>query len=433
MPFPRSPFNESFNSTVLTQLNDQSDHTNNPQLKRTLEWLCTTPEVTSYRVNTLKATPEQVRSLIQAQIDKIVGKNVVQAEFSLLSSNIILFKHLKVHQLPQFSKEVIIDADCAAAVLRGAHIYAPGVLGMQIGSKLEEFVSIYADISGKCLKGFLKKFEDNQRMFIGNGVLKMTRDVLFGENLSPKGVAVQITETISGCLSLGNDFLPPGWALLQNIPSILCVEALLPQAGDRVLDMCASPGHKTTHIAALMCNQGVLVALDKTPSKIKLLQQTCDTFGAKVKIFKADSCKILNLDQNLHFVPESFDKILLDVPCSALGKRPQLSNKTTEKVIKSYVPLQRRLFSTAVKLLVPNGRLVYSTCTITLAENEGIVAWALKTFPELSLVNTPGDYHQGCGWGGSGLSLEDLAKVKRFGPDGCVDSVGFFMACFTKC
>lgn len=429
MPFPKSPFDESFNTAVLTQLNDRTSSSDNPQLQKTLEWLCTTPQVTSYRVNTLKTTPEKVKDLIQAQLDKIVGKDVVQAEFSTLSKNIVLFKHLKVNQLPQLSKEVIVDVNCAAAVLRGAHIYAPGVLGMQSGVKHEECVSIYADISGKCLKGFLKKYEDTKRLFIGNGLVKMTRDELFGEDLSPKGIAVQVTETTSGCVSLGNDFLPPGWALLQNIPSVLCVEALDPRPGERVFDMCASPGHKTVHIAALMRHQGVLVALDKTPNKIKLLQQTCDEFEAKVHIFQADSCKIL--DQDPRFVPDCCEKILLDAPCSGLGKRPQLRNKITEKVLKSYVPLQRKLFSVAVKLLSPRGKLVYSTCTITLAENEGIVAWALKTFPELSLVNIPGDYRQG-GWDGSGLSPEDLAKVRRFGPDGCVDSIGFFMACFRK-
>lgn len=69
------------------------------------------------------------------------------------------------------------------------------------------------------------------------------------------GVAVRITETASGCPILGNHCLPPGAALLQNLPSVACVRALNPKPGDTVLDMCASPGNKTTHIAALMNNE----------------------------------------------------------------------------------------------------------------------------------------------------------------------------------
>lgn len=69
-----------------------------------------------------------------------------------------------------------------------------------------------------------------------------------------RGVAVRITETASGCPVLGN-FLPKGSALLQNLPSVACVHALKPRPGDTILDMCASPGNKTTHIAALMQNK----------------------------------------------------------------------------------------------------------------------------------------------------------------------------------
>ena len=96
-----------------------------------------------------------------------------------------------------------------------------------------------------------------------------------------------------------------------------------------------------------------MVAIDKTPKKLEQLNKTCNAFGAHVKTFQADSTKIINnnlskVDYNPKngppFLPESFGKILLDAPCSALGRRPQFSNKTSEKVIRSYVPLQRKLF-----------------------------------------------------------------------------------------
>ncbi|KAJ8918585.1 hypothetical protein NQ315_013090 [Exocentrus adspersus] len=253
------------------------------------------------------------------------------------------------------------------------------------------------------------------------------------------GVAIQVKETISGCPSLGDNFLPPGWALLQNLPSILCIYALDPQPNEKVLDMCASPGNKTTHIAELMQNQGDLVAVDKTPKKIALLKKRCEEFGAKALIFEADSTKIVMVgdgsprkcSEGPPFQAETFDRVLLDAPCSVLGKRPQLANRLSEKEIRSYVPLQRKLLDSAVKLLKVNGTLVYSTCTITLAENEGMVAWALRTFPFLELVK-PKFCLGGTGWRGTSLTEEERHRVQRFGPDEEVDSVGFFFACFIK-
>lgn len=76
---------------------------------------------------------------------------------------------------------------------------------------------------------------------------------------------MQITETISGCPSLGDGFLSPGSALLQNLPSVLCVYALEPRPNETILDMCAAPGNKTTHIAELMQNKVMSTNKTKTP------------------------------------------------------------------------------------------------------------------------------------------------------------------------
>lgn len=100
------------------------------------------------------------------------------------------------------------------------------------------------------------------------------------------------------------------------------------------------------------------MAIDKTPLKIKQLRANCDKFKAKVSIYQADSTMILDDSKSESaildgppFRSESFDKILLDAPCSALGKRPQLCNKTSEKVIKSFVPLQRKLLQNVLLFL----------------------------------------------------------------------------------
>ncbi|XP_066252617.1 tRNA (cytosine(72)-C(5))-methyltransferase NSUN6 [Euwallacea similis] len=437
MPFPISPFDESFKTEVLISLKDTSaTPTLYKELESTLQWLCRAPTVTSFRINTRKANKELVKNLIQTQ-NRALGYKIIAN--SSLSEDIIILKHLKIDisSMNKFPKEVIVDVDCAAALLRGAHIYAPGVMAMVSGTQIGDHVSVYVDLSKKCRKGFLKIYSDDTKVFIGNGLVKMSRDLLFGPDFSPKGIAVEMTEVTSGSPQLGN-FLPEGYALLQNLPSIFCVELLSPRRGEKVLDMCAAPGHKTTHIATLMENQGTLIAIDKTPNKVLQLRNTCQVFGAEVLVFQADSTKIFShsttsgcIGEGPPFLPETFQRILLDAPCSALGKRPQFRNTTSEKVIRSYVPLQRKLLATAVGLLRPKGRLVYSTCTITLGENEGVVSWALKTFDCLELVKPEKSYGE-AGWTGTGLSEEERTKVQRFGPDGQVDSVGFFMACFTK-
>ncbi|KAF2903633.1 hypothetical protein ILUMI_02540 [Ignelater luminosus] len=458
MPYPLSPFNENFKIEIILepsndeQINEiQVRKRNEVYLSILLKWLCTSPQVTSFRVNTLNYTTNEVQTRIADEIKKLLLKTAIKVQHDLIAPNIeihsvlpevILLHNLNKNWLSLETqlKEIVIDVNCAAAVLRGAHIFAPGVLGMESGINKEDKVSIYADLSGKCKKGLLKKYECLQKMFIGNGVVKMVRYELFGENLKPVGIAIEVTDTISHCPNIGEDFLENGSAILQNLPSIVCTHILNPKPGEVVLDMCASPGNKTTHIAALMQNMGTLIAIDKTPSKIQQLKNKCDELQANVHIFQADSTKIMNINETNSIVDilngppfhlEIFDRILLDAPCSGLGKRPQLSNNISEKVLRSYVPLQKKLFKNAVGLLKTNGRLVYSTCTITLAENEGMVAWALRTFNCLELIKVE-PYLGGEGLEGAGLTELQRTFVQRFGPDQQIDSVGFFIACFIK-
>ncbi|RZC37461.1 methyltransferase NSUN6, partial [Asbolus verrucosus] len=425
MPYPKSPFRDDVDAGILFGSAGDEETTVNEIQKglEILEWLCQTPEITSFRVNTLKADPGDVREYIRTHVQKVLGADsALKIEQHPHCEEAIIIHHPKVAnpQLKINDNEVIVDTVCAAAVLRGAHIYAPGVMGMTSGSQIGGHVSVYADVAKKCKKG-LQRVYNHKKIFLGNGIIKMDRHQLFRDNhnkIPPTGVAVKMVETISNCPPLlGDDFLPTGVALLQNLPSIICVHVLDPRPQDTILDMCASPGNKTTHIAALLKNQGKLIAIDKTSPKIAQLKQRCETFGAQVEVIQADSTKLV---EECRLSPKTFDKILLDAPCSALGKRPQLLNTTRVKVLRSYVPLQRKLFQNAVQLLKDDGMLVYSTCTVTLAENEGIVAWALKNF-DLDLVEAS-PLLAGQGLQGTRLKEDDLKKLQRFGPAQSIDS-----------
>ena len=220
---------------------------------------------------------------------------------------------------------------------------------LQIGDS----VSIVADVRGKCLRG--SKTFSGDLCHVGEGVLNVTRDELFRNDVSVIGVGVTVTKKMFPCPSL-NESSFSGMFMLQNLPSIIAVDVLGtchdipivyfhilfvssdPLPGESVLDMCAAPGGKTTHIAAKMKTAGVVTAFDKSENKIAAINRNCIQLGiTNVKTFVMDGTKSVRetLDTGSYvsaqmfppFPEESFDRILLDAPCSGLGQRPQFFNK----------------------------------------------------------------------------------------------------------
>ncbi|XP_005653863.1 putative methyltransferase NSUN6 isoform X2 [Sus scrofa] len=283
------------------------------------------------------------------------------------------------------------------------------------------------------------------------------QDVLLIPVIGPRGIGIRMTEPVY--LSPSFDDVLPGYLFLQNLPSAVVTHVLDPQPGERILDLCAAPGGKTTHIAARMRDQGEVIALDKIANKVEKIKQNALLLGLNsIRAFCFDGTKALKLDIDTEgeppFLPESFDRILLDAPCSGMGQRPNMACTWTLKEVTSYQPLQRKLFTVAVELLKPGGVLVYSTCTVTLAENEEQVAWALGTFPCLQLQRQDPQIG-GAGMMGAGLTSEQLKQLQRFDPsvvpswDTDIDSlrdtrtedmirlanqdcIGFFIAKFVK-
>ncbi|XP_073912677.1 tRNA (cytosine(72)-C(5))-methyltransferase NSUN6 isoform X3 [Castor canadensis] len=324
--------------------------------------------------------------------------------------------------------------------------------------KAGDVISVYSDIKGKCKKG-AKEF-DGTKVFLGNGISERSRKEIFGGLPALKGIGIRMTEPIY--LSPSFDSVLPSYLFLQNLPSAVVTHVLNPQPGEKILDMCAAPGGKTTHIAALIHDQGEVIALDKISNKVEKIKQNALLLGLNsIRAFCFDGTKAVKVDTIEHtegappFLPESFDRILLDAPCSGMGQRPNMACNLTLKEVTSYQPLQRKLFTVAVQLLKPGGVLVYSTCTVTLAENEEQVAWALRTFPCLQLQPQEPQIG-GEGMMGAGLSFEQLKWLQRFDPsfvslqDTDIDSlrdariedmiwlankdcIGFFIAKFLKC
>ncbi len=169
-----------------------------------------------------------------------------------------------------------------------------------------------------------------------------------------------------------------GWYQVQDEASMLIAHLLDPQPGDKILDACAAPGGKTTHIAALTDNQASITALDKYPQRVELINQ-----GAKRIGCQNIEARCWDLTETPDFlVPESFDRILVDAPCSGLGvlrRNPESRWSRRPADIKELVELQRTILNQVAPLLRPGGHLLYSVCTFTAAETDAIVHNFLAT------------------------------------------------------
>ncbi|XP_031637499.1 tRNA (cytosine(72)-C(5))-methyltransferase NSUN6 isoform X2 [Contarinia nasturtii] len=414
-----------------------------------------TPKTTTVRVNLLSTSTNHVIANILKMFEQCTHLPCLP----LIERFDAIPEMIMIHSLDERAinkkpcperKEVIVDGPCAAAVLRGAHIYCPGILAMQTNTKLNEIVNIFGDIEGACKKGTNIVYDSVQKLFIGTGQVKMQRHQLFGTDGPSKGIGVEVHQTISCVPSVGSEYLSNQSSLLQNFPSIVCSRVLDPKPNEIVLDMCASPGNKTTHLAQLMEDSGVLVALDKSENRVIVLKENIKRFHLKsVHSYTFDATKAIDLTMKQHkndfpshppYAEESFDKILLDAPCSGLGNRPILSTKLNRHIVASFPKLQKKLLDTALRLLKVGGTLVYSTCSVLDAENERNVAYMLEKYGKVLELETATPVFGNPGLKNAGLSDDERRKVQRFGPDfenpenqvTIIDSTGFFICKFRK-
>ncbi|XP_042976683.1 rRNA (cytosine-C(5))-methyltransferase NOP2C isoform X4 [Carya illinoinensis] len=405
------------------------------------------------------------------------------------------------------SKEVIVSRKCAEAVLRGAQVYVPGVMACSAHVEKGDRIAVSAAVEqpgldggwhigitrGSVLQGLETDayYVERNGLYIGQGRAMMSRAGMFR---ALEGIAVDMSNRVFKLPSF-HDVLE-GEIFLQNLPSIVAAHALDPQKGERILDMCAAPGGKTTAIAILMKDEGEVVAVDRSHNKsywprssvfgraypsvsvdsgvldiqklaaemglncittykldaLKAVSRSNDsyattnlccneknngvtiqssdlpslhverelteemnadkscengrncnktanerTYVSKAEIRKnirrmrngpgRNQCSGGRVQNSKGFSPHSFDRVLLDAPCSALGLRPRLfAGEETIQSLRNHAKYQRRMFDQAVQLARPGGVIVYSTCTINPGENEALVRYALDTYKFLSLA-----------------------------------------------
>ena len=174
---------------------------------------------------------------------------------------------------------------------------------------------------------------------------------------------------------------------VQDPSTLAAVDALDPQPGESVLDMCAAPGGKTTYIAQKMQNHGRIIAADSTNARLALVGENCRRLG--VEIVATLACEGTRLGRCLR--GEQFDRILVDAPCSNTGvlrRRVDLRWRIEEGEITRLAALQEKLLASAAGFTKSGGVLVYSTCSLEPEENELVVERFLARHPAFTLEQT---------------------------------------------
>lgn len=216
-------------------------------------------------------------------------------------------------------------------------------------------------------------------------------------------------------------------------PSAMSPASILDaRPGERVLDLCAAPGGKTTQLAASMQGEGILVTNDNNPNRVKALVKNVELYGVRNAIVTNETP-----DKLAVAFPGYFDKILVDAPCSGEGmfrKEPDMIKSWSETAIETCCGMQRSILVDAARMLRPGGRLLYSTCTFAPEENEQMIAEFLDKHPDFSVV--PVHMHEGWEkgrpeWTRDPASYAQVSRTARLWPHR-VKGEGHYVALLQK-
>ncbi len=246
----------------------------------------------------------------------------------------------------------------------------------------------------------------------------------------PNHSEIMLVESELGPGELGNALEHVlGYFYIQEVSSMMSVIALDPQPEDFVFDVAASPGSKTTQIAARMRNQGTLIANDVKLDRVAILSANLERCG----VTNAIITRMDGVGLSARFAKQNFkfDKILLDAPCSGEGtlrSSPKTFVMWNPKMIEKLSRMQMKLLANALKCLKKGGTLVYSTCTHAPEENERVVNFALKNFPvEVEHITLPLKCRPGITYWNDESFNPQVEKTCRIYPQDN-DSEGFFVA-----
>lgn len=296
------------------------------------------------RVNTLRTSSEAV-------IERLQNRGIeVYRDEELSEAIYIPVKGL--YRVEPRDKVVVVDKYAAEAVYMGSHLYAPGIIRCSDNVKKNDIVSIVAE---------------NGSIVAEGRVVLDCKEAL----TKRRGLAVYVTVSTYKIPPIRElpEYLE-GLIYPQSLPAIYVARILSSEPNELVVDICAAPGGKTGHIVELSRGKAYVIAFDYSKARLDLMTKELDRLGHTpfVEIWRADS-RYLHID----FSWIRADKVIVDPPCTSLGVRPKLYDTKHYYDVINAAKYQIQFLRSAIKILRKGGVLVYSTCTITIEENENVV------------------------------------------------------------
>lgn len=357
--------------------------------------LCNPGEFFFLRTNTMRSTSEDlVRALAQDRVESVVYSS---------SLDVVAIPIKKRGSVKHHNKVIVADKPSSENILLGSNLFRPGV------RRFNRFRA-----------GDAVTIVNPRGHIVGSGVASIDSAEL------PElkhGLVVKITESFYNLPSLIDlEAYKTGLFYSQSFPATLVAPILNPQPGETVIDFCAAPGGKSTHIAQLTDNKCHVIAVDRSTRRLERLKEEAKRLGVKGLTPYTGRAKQFQAEHQ----DFKADRILVDPPCTALGVRPKLYDTTTLERIRSTGNYQQMILDSAIETLRSGGVLVYSTCTLSWEENERNIRYLVDK-KGFTLVKQ----HIRYGEGGIGDDPEIRRNVQRFYPD-IHNLPGYFIAKLRK-
>ncbi|MDK9709626.1 16S rRNA (cytosine(967)-C(5))-methyltransferase RsmB [Acidaminobacter sp.] len=350
-------------------------------------------------------------------------QQVSKTKLSKLDPTIHMILRVSLYQLifmDRIPESAVVNEAVKMSKKKGQHLsgFVNGVLrnfqrsreSLRLPERAEDeinYLSITTSHPEWLVKRWISKFgtQFSEALMLANNLtppltarvnlLKSTPDNV-RTKLERDGIASEISRFLDYALIVhsGQDLVIQEWPVfiegelyVQDIASMMVTEVLDPQPGERILDMCAAPGSKTTHMAEKMNNLGTIIARDVSDKKLEKIRENASRLG--ISIIRPEVADGLILDAD---AVEAFDRVLLDAPCSGLGiirRKPEIRFRRQPEDLAALVKLQTKLLENGSRYVKQGGILVYSTCSVDPDENEGVVTAFLASNPHYKLADTP--------------------------------------------
>ncbi|ADM28097.1 Fmu (Sun) domain protein [Ignisphaera aggregans DSM 17230] len=344
------------------------------------------------RVNTLKTSVGEIIDRLRGRgIDVYVDEELGEAIYIPIQGP---------YKVELHDKKVVVDKYAAESVYLGSHLYVPGVVKCSSDIEKGDEVSIVSE----------------NGVVVGEGIAMLSCSEMLERK---KGLAVKTIRSVYRAPPIRE--LPEyreGLIYPQSLPAMYVSRVVDPKPGEIIVDMCAAPGGKTGHMVELSRGKAYIFAFDHSRKRIEEMKNTLDRLGYRqlVEIWRADS-RYLHID----FPWIKADKILIDPPCSALGVRPKIYDRKSYSDIVSASRYQIQFLKSASIIVKIGGIIVYSTCTVTVEENEDVIERFINENRCFDVIDT------NISRGSRGVFGDNRELYTRFHPH-IHDTTGYFIA-----